>query len=219
MPCFRQCASLLALLANLCVSSPLRRQDDECRRTQVLVLGGGIAGITAAQTLANNSITDFVIVEYNGELGGRVAHTTFGAQPDGTPYVVELGANWVQGLQTDDGPVNPIWTLAQKYKLNNTYSDYDKILTYNETGYVNYTDVFDDLDVAYGEYEIDAGYTITDNLQDMSVQSALAMAEERPSETSGRMVVLRLGVFIPARGLQRSLVSRELQYHVLSMER
>lgn len=38
---------------------------------------------------------DFVIVEYRGEIGGRVAHTTFGRKADGTPYVVELGANWV----------------------------------------------------------------------------------------------------------------------------
>jgi polyamine oxidase len=148
-----------------------------------------MAGITAAQTLANNSVTDFVIVEYNGDLGGRVAHTTFGAQPDGTPYIVELGANWVQGLQTDDGPVNPIWTLAQKYKLNNTYSDYDSILTYNETGYVNYTDVFDEIDVAYEEYEIDAGYTITDNLQDTSVRSGLALAGWKPRKDPQKQAI------------------------------
>ncbi len=47
------------------------------------------------QALANASIDDFLIVEYLGDLGGRVAHITFGAQSDGTPYIVELGANWV----------------------------------------------------------------------------------------------------------------------------
>jgi polyamine oxidase len=60
-------------------------------------LGGGVAGVTAAQTLANSSIDDFLIVEYNGDLGGRVAHTTFGKDSDGKPYTVELGANWVGG--------------------------------------------------------------------------------------------------------------------------
>ena len=49
----------------------------------------------AKQTLVNASVTDFLIVEYRAEIGGRVAHTTFGSQPDGTPYVIELGANWV----------------------------------------------------------------------------------------------------------------------------
>ena len=99
---------LLCLLFTKSGSSPIRRQNDQCQHTQVLVLGGGIAGVTAAHTLVDNAITDFVIVEYNGDLGGRVAHTTFGEEPDGTPYVVELGANWAQGLQTEDGPANPI---------------------------------------------------------------------------------------------------------------
>ena len=94
---------LLSLLSLLSEASPVRRQNSgKCQHTKVLVLGGGIAGVTAAQTLANNSVTDFLIVEYNGDLGGRVAHTTFGAKPDGSPYTVELGANWVQGIQTDD---------------------------------------------------------------------------------------------------------------------
>lgn len=46
------------------------------------------------QTLANQSINDFLIVEYLDHIGGRVAHTTFGAQANGTPYTIELGANW-----------------------------------------------------------------------------------------------------------------------------
>lgn len=38
-------------------------------------------------------MTDFLILEYNGDIGGRVAHTTFGAKNNS--YTVELGANWV----------------------------------------------------------------------------------------------------------------------------
>ena len=45
------------------------------------------------QALSNNSVTDFLILEYNGDIGGRVAHTTFGAKNNS--YTVELGANWV----------------------------------------------------------------------------------------------------------------------------
>ena len=52
------------------------------------------------QALSNASITDFLIVEYNSDIGGRVAHTTFGKKPDGSPYTIELGANWVK-LFTD----------------------------------------------------------------------------------------------------------------------
>ena len=112
------CLILCSLLLFVPVSStPItpKRQSSECRKTKVLVLGGGLAGITAAQTLANNSINDFIIVEYNSDLGGRIAHTTFGEDPNGSPYTVELGANWVQGIQNEQtGAVNPIWRLAQK---------------------------------------------------------------------------------------------------------
>lgn len=56
-----------------------------------------MALLTAAQqALSNASVTDFVIVEYLPDIGGRVSHTTFGRKRDGTPYVVELGANWVR---------------------------------------------------------------------------------------------------------------------------
>ena len=170
-------------------ASPVRRQNDGCRQTQVLVLGGGIAGVTAAQTLANASVNDFVIVEYNGDLGGRVAHTTFGAQPNGKPYIVELGANWIQGLQTDDGPINPIWALAQKYGIKNTYSDYDSIETFDQTGSVNYTDLLTELDDAYTEYEVDAGYIITDNLQDTSVRAGLSLAGWKPKKDMRKQAV------------------------------
>lgn len=49
--------------------------------------------------MSNSSIDDFVIIEYNGDIGGRAYHTEFGKQPDGSPYTVELGANWVCRMQ------------------------------------------------------------------------------------------------------------------------
>jgi hypothetical protein len=52
------------------------------------------------QALSNQSITDFLIIEYNGDIGGRMAHTNFGEDADGNPYVVELGANWVSQTRT-----------------------------------------------------------------------------------------------------------------------
>lgn len=52
------------------------------------------------QALSNASFHDFVLVEYNGEIGGRARHTEFGTKPDGSPYVVELGANWVGVMQS-----------------------------------------------------------------------------------------------------------------------
>ncbi len=47
------------------------------------------------QALVNNSISDFIIIEYQDRVGGRAINTEFGKQQDGSPYKVELGANWV----------------------------------------------------------------------------------------------------------------------------
>jgi polyamine oxidase len=58
-------------------------------------------------------VTDFLILEYNDEIGGRMKTATFGEKADGNgSYVLELGANWVQGLGFKGGPENPIWTLV-----------------------------------------------------------------------------------------------------------
>jgi polyamine oxidase len=153
------------------------------------------------QALANQSITDFLIVEYNGEIGGRVVHTDFGKKPDGSPYVIELGANWVQGLGTEGGPENPIWTLvsfelvhgtipmirgrlrqAKKYNISNTYSNYSSILTYNETGYTDYASLIDNYETAYAEVEQYAGYILTENLQDSSMRGGLSLKGFKPKQ-------------------------------------
>ncbi|MCJ1223849.1 hypothetical protein MMC12_000492 [Toensbergia leucococca] len=163
-------------------ASPLQRRNATCQKTSVAILGAGTAGITAAQTLSNASVTDFLIVEYQPHIGGRVAHTTFGAKPDGTPYIVELGANWVQGLVTPPGPENPIWALAQRYNLTNTYSNYSSIQTFNETGPVDYLDLLDDFEDAYSILEEDAGYILSENLQDQSVRSGLSLSGWKPGK-------------------------------------
>ncbi|ETN42703.1 uncharacterized protein HMPREF1541_01861 [Cyphellophora europaea CBS 101466] len=186
------CLLLSSLLLNTASSTPFRpkRQSSECRRTQVLVLGGGLAGVTAAQTLANNSIDDFVIVEYNNDLGGRIAHTTFGEDQDGNPYTVELGANWVQGIENEEtGAVNPIWLLAQKYNITNTYSNYSSIETFNETGPVDFSDLLDEIDVSYTQMQTDTGRFILDNIQDYSVRSGLSLAGWKPKKDAQKQAV------------------------------
>ncbi|KAL1630969.1 hypothetical protein SLS56_004643 [Neofusicoccum ribis] len=166
-----------------------RADDKQCRKTTVAVLGAGVAGITAAQALSNQSISDFVIVDRNSYVGGRVAHTTFGSKPDGSPYVVELGANWIQGLVSEGGPENPIWTLGKKYNVTNTYSNYSSILTYNETGYVDYAYLLDDFEDAYAIAEQNAGYIVTDNLQDLSTRAGFSLAGWKPKKNMAAQAV------------------------------
>jgi polyamine oxidase len=179
------------LLASLCLPAGLcapashsekAKGSSTCRKTQVAILGAGVAGITAAQALTNASITDFVIVDRNDYIGGRVKHTTFGKKHDGTPYTVELGANWIQGLGSPGGPENPIWTMGKKYGLKNTYSNYDSILTYDETGEKNYTHLLDEWADMYDIAEDDAGRILTENLQDTNTRAGLSLAGWKPKK-------------------------------------
>lgn len=56
------------------------------------------AGIIAARTFHEQGFDNFLIVEARDELGGRMKSTTFGSK--GNEHTVELGANWVQGMNT-----------------------------------------------------------------------------------------------------------------------
>ncbi|KAK5988312.1 Polyamine oxidase 1 [Cladobotryum mycophilum] len=164
-------------LAVLAVHGP----SSACKQTTVAILGGGIAGITAAAStpLRNASISDFVIIEYRDTLGGRVYQTNFGKQANGTPYVIEYGANWIEGLG-DDSFENPIWALAQKYNLANTYSNTSSILTYNETGFTDYSDLLDEYEESFTKASASSSVRRKKNLQDQTVRAGLALAGWNP---------------------------------------
>jgi polyamine oxidase len=181
----RLIAAYCAMSAYQVAASPVADKGtspNKCHKTKVAILGAGVAGITAAQALSNASITDFIVVDRNDYIGGRVKHADFGKKADGTPYTVELGANWVQGLGTEGGPENPIWTLAKKYGIKNTYSNYSSILTYDEGGAADFGSLFEDMEEAYTIAEQDAGYILTENLQDSSMRAAYSLAGWKPKK-------------------------------------
>ncbi|KAF5612271.1 n1-acetylpolyamine oxidase [Fusarium subglutinans] len=169
----------LGLLLGSSEAASISRKEI-CTKAKVAILGAGVAGITAAQTLHNASIHDFVILEHNDYVGGRMKHTTFGQSSDGTPSTVKLGANWIEGLQNPSGEVNPIWRLAQKQKVKNTYSNDSAIITYDETGASDYTDLIDLFDEKFEIASQEAGYIFTENLQDTSTRTGLSLAGWKP---------------------------------------
>ncbi|WAQ96432.1 PAOX-like protein [Mya arenaria] len=59
----------------------------------VVVIGAGIAGLSAASRLFEAGYKNTVILEASDRIGGRIQTVQFG---DG-PYPVELGANWIHG--------------------------------------------------------------------------------------------------------------------------
>ncbi|KAI0126898.1 putative flavin-containing polyamine oxidase [Xylariales sp. AK1849] len=159
-----------------------RRGNSTCQRTQVAILGAGIAGIIAAQALANQSIDDFLIIELQGEIGGRVHHATFGQGPDGTPLLIEYGANWAQGLGTPGHSENPIWTLEKKWGIANTQSNFSRIITYNESGAVDFASEIDEFDEALRLLAEEGGEILSGNLQDRTIREGLSLVGWKPQQ-------------------------------------
>lgn len=64
----------------------------------VLILGAGVAGVAAARTLYVNGQTNF---EANNYIGGRIRRDS--------AWNVELGANWIHGLDLEHRDLHPLW--------------------------------------------------------------------------------------------------------------
>ena len=83
-------------------------------KTKVLILGGGAAGVGFASKLQEKGHTDFLILEAQSYIGGRVKDIKFGS------LTIQEGANWIHNIGKD----NPMYQLKQKYGLNATKDDY-----------------------------------------------------------------------------------------------
>ena len=137
MAMVRSVLTILLLLAAVAPQQTLGLRNRHYRATpldcssldaDVLVLGAGMTGISAAKTLSENNISDFLILEGMTDIGGRVRSVPFGG------VNVELGANWIQGVLGDnDSEVNPLWLLKEKYKLEGNVTDSTFVL-YTDDG-------------------------------------------------------------------------------------
>ncbi|KAJ5597436.1 hypothetical protein N7537_007520 [Penicillium hordei] len=151
------------------------QQTQTCEKTKVAVLGAGVAGVTAAKALSDNGVDDFLLVEYQDRIGGRMHDVSFGSGPDGNPYTVEAGANWVQGTVTGEGPENPIYTLAKKNKIITLETDQDNTTYFDEKGPANYGNAISEFQDALHRVTVDAGSLLKDNIQDRSFRAGLRL--------------------------------------------
>ncbi|KAJ6528935.1 amine oxidase [Mycena capillaripes] len=152
----------------------------------VLILGGGVSGIIAARTLAEKNITNFLIVEARDELGGRMRSMEFGAE--GKRATIELGANWIQGTQEGDGPANPILTLAREHGVKTEESDfYGSVVTYDETGKVDYLDVLNNAVDAYTNLTVVGGGRVLTEQVDATCRTGYSLIGVKP-KTPAEMV-------------------------------
>ena len=109
--------SLVVFLGLAIVLLPASCQQPNCDRemdAQVLILGAGMAGLSAARTLSENGIDDFLFLEQRSEIGGRVQSVQFA----GT--TVELGPQWVLNVDRSllaEDQLHPLWPLVERCNI------------------------------------------------------------------------------------------------------
>ena len=101
-----------AFAAGVFAGAPFRAPPQGQKR-KIIIIGAGIAGISAARTLMQNSDFDVEILEARSRIGGRI-HTI----QTSNGKVLELGANWIH-----DPVGNPIVSLCKKLGLTTSVSD------------------------------------------------------------------------------------------------
>ena len=106
---------LLLFLVQRSSSSPVKVNS-----TKILILGAGLSGITAAKTLLDKGITDFLILEGKNYTGGRIHAVPFSG------LNVEAGANWIHF--TDDEDTAPLVKLRDAKRMNGIRSNYSDFI-------------------------------------------------------------------------------------------
>ncbi|XP_045769253.1 peroxisomal N(1)-acetyl-spermine/spermidine oxidase [Maniola jurtina] len=84
------------------------RKKCETNKYDVIIIGGGIAGLAAANLFVKNGMKNFIILEARKHIGGRIISIPL------KNHNVELGANYIHGVLG-----NPIFELATANGLVN----------------------------------------------------------------------------------------------------
>lgn len=123
-------ATPLSLFTRDNTSAGTKVGGNSIRHAQVIILGGGITGISLARSLISDyNITDIVLVEARDELGGRAHTETLQNSITGDNITVEKGCNWIQGPGKE-----PILALAEKWGLKTTPSNYSNTAWFEGLG-------------------------------------------------------------------------------------
>lgn len=114
----------------------MSRHDDIIATTEVLIIGAGVSGLTAARDLHKLDY-DVIVLEARNRLGGRVHsdNTTFlpgsngGGDDSGITTTIDLGAAWIHGR--DD---NPLSNIARQCSAKTFHTDDDDVIMYHGSG-------------------------------------------------------------------------------------
>ena len=122
--------TLVLLLVGLASSQTCPQELD----AEVIIIGAGMAGVSAAKRLDELDIKNVLILEGSSRVGGRVASTEFAG------VRVSLGATWIQGVDPASPQLHPIYRLAQECLqggIRGVYFDYHSLTSFNSQGQEN----------------------------------------------------------------------------------
>lgn len=103
---------------NICcaVQGPFQYEEEY---HDIIILGAGMSGISVGSKLHESGISDFIILEGQSNIGGRMQTVEFAG------HFVNGGASWIEGYCDDsngrkcDGySTNPMVPLAQKFNIS-----------------------------------------------------------------------------------------------------
>ncbi|XP_028308137.1 spermine oxidase isoform X2 [Gouania willdenowi] len=101
------------------------------RQPRIVVIGAGLAGLSATKVLLENGFTDVIVLEASDHIGGRVQSIRHG------DTTLELGATWIHGANG-----NPVYHLAEDNGLLEHTTDGEKnverISLYTTCGIAHY---------------------------------------------------------------------------------
>ncbi|CAM6097244.1 unnamed protein product [Calypogeia fissa] len=144
----------------------------------VIIVGAGACGIQAGRTLTEGGVTNFVIVEATGKIGGRIRDAPFAG------LNIELGANWVEGV--NGKYLNPVVTLAHEVKLRTFTSLFENATNniYDENGYVDPSISQATVDLSNAEFQWVNDFAVNltnEGLEDISTMTAQRFFGHVPS--------------------------------------
>ena len=111
----------------------------------VIIMGAGMAGIAAAKQLHDSGVDNFVIVEAQNYVGGRLKTIEFGG------HRLNGGASWIHGACLNvthpmqcsyDGvraptSTNPVLELAKRYNMSMRVTNFSDRVMMHENGSVS----------------------------------------------------------------------------------
>eukprot|EP00956_Cyclotella_meneghiniana_P026558 scaffold57719_cov30-Cyclotella_meneghiniana.AAC.1 len=76
---------------------PSRIDENTARDANIIIIGAGVSGLSAAATLRQLGFDEVIVLEASNQIGGRLKSTSF-LNGDGGPPL-DIGAEWIHSVK------------------------------------------------------------------------------------------------------------------------